>query len=173
MKIGITGHTRGLGKALFDYYQIQGHEVVGFSSSTGHNIVNNFDEIVGQVKDFDLFINNAYKDNAQARFVEHLCKYPVDIISMGLVATLEYKEKMNTYTGWKKDYLYNKQLLLETHIKNHYGCRADMLLVNLDSLENHPYRTPVTKFKEIIDLLEFWLTHKNISIIHYTNRNNQ
>lgn len=55
MKIGITGHTSGLGNALLDYYQTKGNECLGFSRSNGYNIVSNFDEIVTTAKDLDLF----------------------------------------------------------------------------------------------------------------------
>lgn len=71
IKIAITGHTKGLGKFLYDSFIADGHTVVGFSRSTGYNIKNKEDRerIVVQSKDCDLFINNAYNyedwDNSQ------------------------------------------------------------------------------------------------------------
>jgi nucleoside-diphosphate-sugar epimerase len=62
--IGITGHTSGIGKALFDYFIAQGHSCIGFSRQNGYNIDSTVsrEQIVDQCKDFDIFINNAYSN---------------------------------------------------------------------------------------------------------------
>ena len=58
MKIALTGHTKSLGKSLFDSLSTN-HQVVGFSRSNGFDIKNPFQRasIVEAVKDFDIFIN--------------------------------------------------------------------------------------------------------------------
>ena len=63
MKISITGHTSGIGKALFGYFK-QEHECVGFSKSTGHNITDatNRASIISASIDCDIFVNNAYSN---------------------------------------------------------------------------------------------------------------
>jgi hypothetical protein len=38
MKIAITGHTSGIGKALFNILENRGHAMTGLSRRTGHNI---------------------------------------------------------------------------------------------------------------------------------------
>jgi nucleoside-diphosphate-sugar epimerase len=62
MKIAITGHTQGIGLALGQIYQDRGHEVLGFSRSTGYDITNSEhrQNIITEVKDCDIFINNAH-----------------------------------------------------------------------------------------------------------------
>tara|TARA_B100000927_G_scaffold290519_1_gene289608 strand:+ start:240 stop:836 length:597 start_codon:yes stop_codon:yes gene_type:complete len=62
MKVAITGHTSGLGKGLYEQLGALGHEVIGFSTSTGCDINNELNRrtIIGVCQDFDLFINNAY-----------------------------------------------------------------------------------------------------------------
>jgi hypothetical protein len=50
--IAITGHTNGLGKLIYDNFDID-----GFSRSTGHD-VNDIDSIIDSVKDYKVFINN-------------------------------------------------------------------------------------------------------------------
>ena len=40
MKIAITGHSAGIGQALAQVYQSQGHDIVGLSKRDGHNIRN-------------------------------------------------------------------------------------------------------------------------------------
>lgn len=166
MKIGITGHTQGLGNSLFDYYQSLGHECVGFSRSNGYDITLKFDDIVNELKHFDLFINNA--PIKQAEFVHELSSYPVDIISMGTASSLTFNERKDKYSGWKLDYLMNKHTLLEEHKNQMYNSKGKLLLLNLETLENHPSRTVVTKFIEIQQLIDFWLLHKNLSIVQYT-----
>jgi len=67
MKIIVTGHTKGIGKCLYEKFKSQGHEVVGFSRSTGHDIeqaeIRNF--ILEQADSADIFINNAYAPTGQ------------------------------------------------------------------------------------------------------------
>lgn len=55
MKTAITGHTSGIGKALFESFD----DVIGFSRSTGFNI-SSPDRIVDMISDCELFINNAH-----------------------------------------------------------------------------------------------------------------
>jgi len=72
MKIAITGHTQGLGKAFFDHFQT--HDVLGFSRSNGYNIFNPTSriKILEEIKDADMFINNAYNnfDDSQLKLLE-------------------------------------------------------------------------------------------------------
>lgn len=80
LKVAITGHTRGIGKFLFDSFVSDGHEVNGFSRSTGYNIKNENDRlrIVEESKDCDVFFNNAYNyedwDNSQLDMLKAIYK---------------------------------------------------------------------------------------------------
>ena len=60
MKIAITGHTKGIGKALYSVFSENGHTVYGFSRSNGYDISTDFDSIIDRVKECDVFVNNAY-----------------------------------------------------------------------------------------------------------------
>ena len=42
MNIALTGHSKGLGKALFEFLS-QKHEITGFSRSNGYDIKSPFD----------------------------------------------------------------------------------------------------------------------------------
>jgi NAD(P)-dependent dehydrogenase (short-subunit alcohol dehydrogenase family) len=64
MKIAITGGTAGIGKALGDVYEAQGHEVLRLSRRTGHNIVS-ITKIATVIETCDMFINNAQQGYAQ------------------------------------------------------------------------------------------------------------
>ncbi len=59
MRVAITGANRGFGLALAQVWRNFGHEVVNFSRTTGYDI-NEPEKLVEAVKDFDMFINNAY-----------------------------------------------------------------------------------------------------------------
>lgn len=67
MKIAITGHTSGIGKALFNYFV--SYTPMGFSRSNGHNInhVEDRKKIINQSIDCDVFINNAYSDGINSQ----------------------------------------------------------------------------------------------------------
>jgi NAD(P)-dependent dehydrogenase (short-subunit alcohol dehydrogenase family) len=68
-KIVVTGHTKGIGKAIFDYFKLKEYDVVGFSRSTGYDISNPAHQqlIVSELENADIFVNNAYVnfDNSQ------------------------------------------------------------------------------------------------------------
>jgi hypothetical protein len=58
MKYVITGHTSGIGKAIFESCK----DAIGFSKSQGYDILSTYDRkrIIDQICDFDVFINNAH-----------------------------------------------------------------------------------------------------------------
>jgi len=60
--VAITGHTRGIGKGLFDHFTKLGCRVKGFSLDNGFDISKkeNIDRIIELTRDCDLFFNNAY-----------------------------------------------------------------------------------------------------------------
>lgn len=64
MKIGITGHTSGIGKALYDTLIYKGHTCIGFSRRNSYDISDQEDRnaILHNVKNCDVFINNAWAD---------------------------------------------------------------------------------------------------------------
>ena len=64
MKYGLTGHTSGIGRAIYD--RLKPH-VVGFSRSNGYDITSKSDRarICADLVDCDVFINNAQADYAQ------------------------------------------------------------------------------------------------------------
>jgi NAD(P)-dependent dehydrogenase (short-subunit alcohol dehydrogenase family) len=72
MKIAITGHTSGLGKALYEFYtSIPYDKVIGLSRSNGFDI-NNPTPILDAIQGFDVFINNAYDGFEQVNLLYEL-----------------------------------------------------------------------------------------------------
>lgn len=74
MKVAITGHTRGIGKAIFDEMTKRSYQVHGYSRSNGWNIrwqeIRN--QLLTETLDFDVFINNAYCPVAQFELLRSL-----------------------------------------------------------------------------------------------------
>ena len=83
MKIAITGHSKGIGKALFEELSTE-HEVEGFSRSNGFNIEQT-SMIVRAVKSSDVFVNNAYSNFSQTRILKDLFQYWKDDKSKTIV----------------------------------------------------------------------------------------
>jgi NADP-dependent 3-hydroxy acid dehydrogenase YdfG len=67
MKVAITGHTKGIGLALYNVFTDNGYSVVGFSKSLGYDIssITSRNNIVEACRDCEVFINNAYHQTGQ------------------------------------------------------------------------------------------------------------
>ena len=59
-RIFITGHTRGIGKAIFELFKSKNFYCYGVSKSTGFDINADCDLIVRQMANFDYIVLNAY-----------------------------------------------------------------------------------------------------------------
>lgn len=68
MKYAITGHTSGIGKAVYDTL---GKDIIGFSKSTGYDITNRDDrlKILHEIEDCDVFINCVSVDFSQTEML--------------------------------------------------------------------------------------------------------
>jgi NADP-dependent 3-hydroxy acid dehydrogenase YdfG len=72
MRVVITGHTSGIGKAFFDFYNEKGYNVQGFSRSNGFDISNitiRCNLVAHIIHNCDIFINNAYSDDMQLKMM--------------------------------------------------------------------------------------------------------
>jgi len=164
MKVVITGHTWGIGKALYDSFKSAEWEVVGLSRSNGYDIDADFDKVVEAATGADLFINNAYRDRQQTRLVHALKNKVKKMVVMGSVSR-HYPELIHT------DYVHDKQELAE-------ACRLisidpngiDILHLDLSFIEQPiPNDDPtafssdyVIKFDEILNAVDFWMTNPKI-----------
>lgn len=73
MRIAITGHTAGIGKALAKEYTAIGHEIVGLSRRDGHNI-RNIPKICDHIESCDMFVNNAQAGYSQTEILFEMAK---------------------------------------------------------------------------------------------------
>jgi NAD(P)-dependent dehydrogenase (short-subunit alcohol dehydrogenase family) len=157
LKIAITGHSKGIGKALADLLTSQGHTVIGFSRSNGYNIrylaIRN--SIIEQSSDCDVFINNAYSYGAQTELLKTLIplwegtnKFIINIGSKVTLAgrTLDpaaqvltsinpldptiTKEKADVIKSWFDDYITHKIDQLVEIAKYNFRSSPRILAVN-------------------------------------------
>jgi len=68
MKIAITGHTSGIGKGIYTFYRRRAVEVKGYSLDNGYNI-NEYESILKDSADCNIFINNAYSHYKQSEII--------------------------------------------------------------------------------------------------------
>tara|TARA_R110000796_G_scaffold92303_7_gene196571 strand:+ start:5944 stop:6489 length:546 start_codon:yes stop_codon:yes gene_type:complete len=98
MKIVITGHTSGLGKALYDELS-RDNDVVGMSRKNGYDLSKDLKQFVAD--DFDVYINNAYCEHSQTDLLYKLFtknQYKdCTIINIGSVSAEGNKDVVNEY----------------------------------------------------------------------------
>tara|TARA_Y100001937_G_C7125888_1_gene334910 strand:+ start:267 stop:776 length:510 start_codon:yes stop_codon:yes gene_type:complete len=68
MKIAITGHKKGIGKAFAEQLAERGHSIVGISRSDGENI-RRVPHTASLIEPCDMFINNAISMYAQTELL--------------------------------------------------------------------------------------------------------
>lgn len=170
-KIVITGHTRGIGKAIYDKFtEVSCHDIVGISRSNGFDIDADFDKVVAEATGAEIFINNAYRDQQQLKLF-HALKDKVDMmVVMGSVSR-HYPELIPT------DYVHDKQALAE-------ACRLEsinpngipILHLDLSFIEGTEidYDDPTafksdynTSFEDIVDTIIFWAQKPSIRQVEF------
>ena len=170
-KIIITGHTKGIGKAIYDKFtEISCREIVGMSRINGYDIEKDFDRIVEEATGAELFINNAYRDQQQLKLFNAL-KDKVDMmVVMGSVSR-HYPELIPT------DYVHDKQALAE-------ACRLEsinpegipILHLDLSFIEGTEVNTDdptaftsdyTTPMNDIVETIIFWAQKPSIRQIEF------
>ena len=96
MKIAVTGHTSGIGEAVYDMCDLtlEGqNDVRGYSKSNGWNIAEeDGDKVIQELIEFDpdVFINNAYYPGIQTKILTTLFEEwkgkPKTIVNVGSIA---------------------------------------------------------------------------------------
>ena len=170
-KIIITGHTSGVGQAIYDKFkEISCREIVGMSRSNGYDIGKDFDKIVEEATGAEIFINNAYRDGQQLKLLQAL-KNKVDMmVVMGSVSRF-YPEIIPT------QYVYDKQALAEACRKISLDPTGIPLLhLDLSFIEGTTVDEDIpTAFvsdntvshKDIIDTIIFWIQHPVVRQVEF------
>ena len=138
LKVGITGTTRGLGRALHDHFVNQGHHVIAFNRGSDMSAA------VG----CDLFINNNY--GMQIELLNQLYASVGKMIVMGSIVTDFPDIEMPDYTHQKTKL---EERVLELNLPN-------ILLLKLSS-------TAYNDSQVVINAIEYWLANPLVNVISF------
>lgn len=160
----ITGHTYGLGKALYNHFP----NSVGLSRINGYDIEKDFDRVVEAIKGADLFINNAYANHSQVKLFNAVKDHVDKIVCMGSIARL-YANSMPSQYATNKQELYDA-----VRVHNMTPGTVPVLHLDISFLEKESFDDPkivqpdnFITFDEVIKIIEFWLaspTFTNIEL---------
>ena len=115
-KIGIVGHTKGIGKAIAKLYQKKKYEVVGLSRSNGYDLIKDQEAIMEQLDDCQYIVVNAFAGKGQldllkkifGQFHFHYKKVAVVTSTSGTPAGEDKDIKDKTYNQYCK---FKKELI--------------------------------------------------------------
>jgi hypothetical protein len=163
MKCVITGHTTGLGKALFTYFKSQGWEVIGISRTTGINLLTDIDDAIEIIKGADLFINNAAVSNAQLTLLNKTYNLVGKTITMGSVAGDMFDLINEEY----KSYAYNSHILEHRCLEISRNPLTTIVFLKLSMLEDAVSTDLPILYSEVIDTIAWWLNNPRITQFNF------
>lgn len=115
MKIAITGHTAGIGKALAEAYA--GHEIVGLSKREGNNI-RVIPKIAEKIEPCDMFINNAQAGYAQTELLFEMAqRWQGTYKKIIVISTMMTQDPVSNLPGLDMDHYRIQKLALEEAVK--------------------------------------------------------
>jgi hypothetical protein len=138
LKVGITGTTRGLGKALHDHFVNKGYQVLAFNRGSD----------ISQAVGCDLLINNTY--GIQMDILNQLYASVGKMIIMGSIVTDFPDVEMPGYTEQKTKL---EDRVLELNLPN-------ILLLKLSS-------TAYNDSQIVINAIEYWLANPLVNVISF------
>lgn len=177
MKVVVTGHTSGIGSAIFDLLETSGYSVIGLSRMNGYNICD-VDKVVTRIiyEDPDVFINNAYFKDSQTEILKKVYdkwkfkdKQIVNICSVAALIPENHSDYKMEYASDKREqrnfcekvnFLYSKK-----DFKN-VKCKLTNLnfdYVKTDFKSKHDKRKfPNLLPQEVSDVILFTINNRNI-----------
>lgn len=165
MRCVITGHTKNIGKALYDYFVKNNWEVIGLSRSSGYDVKTQYQEMLKIAQGADLFINNLCVGNCQIRFLNDLVGKVDNIISCGSIAGDFFQDLSNTdhcnYSIIKRD--------LKTLCKKYsldYNVKTNILHLNISKAEEG-FEDSGILLDDIVNAVSFWLDNTSIDNIEF------
>jgi NADP-dependent 3-hydroxy acid dehydrogenase YdfG len=169
MKIGITGHTNGLGKSIYDKL-IKLHTIIGFSRSNGFDI-QNIKKILDVENELDVFINNVYYSTQQSSiFIEFFEKWKnleKTIININ-------SSSIHQSGAWSPEYVANKKHLnniTQSLIDKYPNKKCRIINLNLGTLDSHKNFNDFNKIEcnKVAEIVEWCLNQPhNIEIQQMT-----
>lgn len=159
MRISLTGHTSGIGKELASRLINLGHQVLGFSLDTGHDIGLPLvqKKILPIIKKSDMFINNAYHETGQTKLLkEVLSAYKgttKTLVHMGSFCAIQQEQ---AFFENAPDDLYNRHYIKEKKLQlsiihDHLQVNKQRVLHIMPALVNTEMLTPAQKTMSTMD----------------------
>lgn len=117
MKIAITGHTAGIGQALAQEYELDGHDIVGLSRREGNNI-RNTPKICDQIEPCDVFVNNAQSGYAQTELLFEMAqRWAGTKKHIIVISTMMSQEPVSSLPGLDMDQYRLQKVTLEQAVQ--------------------------------------------------------
>lgn len=117
MKIAITGHTAGIGKALAEQYENLGHTIVGLSKRNGYNI-RVTPKIADLVEPCDVFVNNAQAGYAQTDLLFEMAqRWQGTSKRIVVISTMMTQDPVSCLPGFDMDHYRVQKVALEEAVK--------------------------------------------------------
>jgi NADP-dependent 3-hydroxy acid dehydrogenase YdfG len=177
MKILITGHTKGIGNAVYNRLLKAGHNVVGFSRSNNNDISDTKTIIKKIIKeDPDVLINNAYHKNSQTEILKSVYRAWKEknktIINMCSVAALipsSHSDYNSEYATDKRNQkIFCDKINFSYSKKDFLDVRCKLTNLNFDYTKTS-FKSKYDKRKfpnlspdDIADIIIFILSNKTI-----------
>lgn len=162
MKIGLTGHTSGLGLNITSRFS-KSYDFKYFSRKNGYDIKEN-DKILSNLDDCDIFINNAYNSKYQSELLlkwfnkyKNTNKHIINIGSRDLFF-FDKKPEPNEYSLNKKLLQSYTRQLQYTHNRK---CKITLLNPSYISYNEEKTEKSINK-NDILDLIEFIISKPNL-----------
>lgn len=154
MKIGLTGHTRGLGKSVYDSL-IKLYNVIGFSRTNGYD-VQSPNKIIESLTDCDVFINNVYYETHQSNLFFKLFEKWKDLEKTIININ---SSSVHQSGAWNPQYVANKKHLndiTQSLIDKYPNKKCRIINLNLGTLDTHKNfenfnKIEVSKVAELIE----------------------
>lgn len=135
MKIGLTGHTKGLGKSIYDNLN-KSYNVIGFSRTNGYDIQSP-NKIIESLSDCDVFINNVYYETYQSNLLFKLFEKWKDLEKTIININ---SSSIHQSGAWNPQYVSNKKHLkdiTQSLIDKYPNKKCRVINLNLGTLDTH------------------------------------
>jgi NADP-dependent 3-hydroxy acid dehydrogenase YdfG len=143
LKIAITGHTAGIGQALAQEYELDGHEIVGLSQREGNNI-RNTPKICDQIEPCDVFVNNAQAGYAQTELLFEMAqRWSGTKKHIIVISTMMTQEPVSSLPGLDMDRYRLQKVTLEQAVQQirHRRLGVKITLVRPGNVATSPDKT--------------------------------
>ena len=174
-KAFVTGHTSGVGKAIFNYLIEKGWSCEGFSRSNSFDILKPAvrNEIVEKCAQGSLFINNAHAGYAQAQLLSELFEsWQHDegkcIINIG-VDTVPASNWEVVYRSYPVEKVALHAEI--TRLQNEpHKCRIlNLALGHIETVSNSKYKGKKLGLAEVTSVIDFYLSINSQTYIKQIN----